>query len=131
MGIIGPDHCRHRTADLLRGFLHTLQHRPTVTLASGLRDERQVQHANFIGAEIGGQRADGRVELLDHVMHGVGEVLPQPLFLHVELLDNHLLNHFLLTVDPLQIRPRRLVKAVQKRPIAGPRRPYHQAVRYH
>jgi len=62
MGIVGPDHRRHRAAHLLRGFLYALQHGSSVALAPGLRDEGDVQHADFIGAEIGAQRANGRAE---------------------------------------------------------------------
>ncbi|MNF81695.1 hypothetical protein D3C84_639790 [compost metagenome] len=131
VGIVGPDHRGHRAANLLRSFLHPLQHRPTITLATSLGDERQVQHADFIGTKISGQRTDGRVELFDHVVHRVGELLSQPLFLYLELLGDDLLNHLSLAVDPLQIRSCRLIKPVQKRSIANARRPHHQTVGHH
>ncbi|MOA56518.1 hypothetical protein D3C78_1805140 [compost metagenome] len=64
-------------------------------------------------------------------MHGIGEVLAQPLLLDLELLGNHLLHLLRLAIDPLQVRSGRLVQALQERPIADPRWTHHQSLCRH
>ncbi|GBH12460.1 Serine/threonine protein kinase [Pseudomonas syringae pv. actinidiae] len=86
MGVVGPDHLCDRAAYLLGGLLHALHNVTAIPLATRCRNERQIQHANLVVPEISDQRANGRAELFNHVVHGVRKVLPQPQILHAKLL---------------------------------------------
>ncbi|MNE75870.1 hypothetical protein D3C80_1720700 [compost metagenome] len=109
--------------------MYALQHGVAIALASGSRDERQVQDTNLVAAKFSGQGTNRGVEFLDHVVHRVGEAFPGALLLHLELLGDDLLDLFALAVDPLQIRASRVIEAFQKRPVGRTRRAYHQSVR--